>query len=101
MTRSRLLTLALSALAASGISSGAAQAQTTGGPAATEPAVMVPAATAPAPLPRTIAPSLLYGAGPPTDGLDTKPPQSPSATGGKTRQQARGAAKTSGSGTTN
>ena len=92
------MTLALSALVVSGIWSGAAQAQTTGGPA-------------------TIAPSSLYGAGPPTEGLDSHPyreremhkahaagdksPQSASAAGGKARQQARGAAKTSGSGTTN
>lgn len=113
MTRSTVSTLALSALVVSGISSGAAQAQTTGGPAATEPGMMVPAA-----LPPTIVPSSLYGAGPPTDGLDSHPyrereemhkasaggaksPQSASAAGGKPRQQARGAAKTSGSGTTN
>jgi len=116
MTRSMVLTLALSALVVSGISSGAAQAQTTGAPSATEPAVMVPAA-APAPPPGTIAPSSLYGAGPPTDGLDSHPyreremhkahaaggksPQSASAGGGKARQQARGTAKTGGSGTTN
>jgi hypothetical protein len=117
MTRSTVLTLALSALVASGIASGAAQAQTTGGPAATEPAVMVPAAAVPTPLPPTIAPSSLFGAGPPTDGLDSHPyreremhkahaagdksPQSASGAGGKPRQQARGATKTSGSGTTN
>jgi hypothetical protein len=116
MARSTVSTLALAALAVSCISSGAAQAQTTGGPAATEPGMMVPAA-ATAPLPGTIAPSSLYGAGPPTDGLDSHPyreremhkarvagdksAQPASAAGGKARQQARGAAKTSGSGTTN
>jgi len=91
------MTPALSALVVSGIWSGPGQAQTNGGSAAT------------APLPRTIAPSSVYGAGPPTDGLDSHPyreremrksPQSASAAGGKTRQQARGAAKTGGSGTT-
>jgi hypothetical protein len=124
MTRSMISTLALSALVASGISCGAAQAQTTGGPTvtapaptATEPAPMAPTpVAAPAPLPRTIAPSVLYGAGPPIDGLDShpyreremrntrtagnKPPQSASTAGGKTQQPARGGAKSSKASTT-
>jgi hypothetical protein len=105
MTRSTVLTLALSALVASGISSGAAQAQPVAAPAE-------------APATGTIAPSMLYGAGPPTGGLDSdpyrearqtrktpdagnKPPQSASAAGGKTRQPARGGAKAKGSSTVN
>ena len=57
MMRSVALMVALSALAVSGISSGHAQAP-----------------VAPAGQPSgTIAPSSLYGAGPPTDGLDSNP----------------------------
>jgi hypothetical protein len=105
MTRSTVLTLALSALVASGISSGAAQAQPVAAPAEAS-------ATG------TIAPSMLYGAGPPIGGLDSNPygearqmrktpdagngpPQSASTAGGKTRQPARGGAKTKGSSTLN
>ena len=115
MTRSMISTLAFSALVASGISSGAAQAQTTGGPTVTEPTVMVPA---PAAAPATIAPSMLYGAGPPTDGLDSNPyrkarqmhkmpaagdmpPQSASTAGARTHQPARGGAKPGGPSTLN
>jgi hypothetical protein len=106
MIRSATRTLALSALVATGISGGAAQAQTVGGPTVTNPAAT-----------GTIAPSMLYGAGPPTGGLDSdpyrnapkihktratgdKPSQSASAAGGKTRQPARGA-KAKGSSTLN
>jgi hypothetical protein len=112
MTRSTVLTLALSALVASGISS-AAQAQVTGAPTDTDPSMVVAA-----PATGTIAPSTLYGAGPPTDGLDKnpyrearqsrktpaagdKPPQSASTAGAKTRQPARSGTKPSGSSTLN
>ena len=94
MMRSVALMLALSALAMSGISSGHAQAP-----------------LAPAGQPSgTIAPSSLYGAGPPTDGLDSNPYRHAQqmrkksvAESGKARQSARGGSstKTSAPGTTN
>ena len=93
MTRSVALMVALSALAVSAISSGHAQAP-----------------LAPAGQPSgTIAPSSLYGAGPPTDGLDSNPYRHAQqmrkksvAESGKARQSARGSiSKTTAPGTTN
>jgi hypothetical protein len=92
MTRSVALMVALSALAVSGISSGHAQAPLGGVPPS-----------------GTIAPSSLYGAGPPVDGLDHNPYRDAQqmrkksvAESGKARQSARGGGtKTSAPGTTN
>jgi hypothetical protein len=115
MMKSTGWTLALSACLASGVLIGTSQVQFAGAPAAAQVAGAAPmegtAATtgdsAEHRVPGLIAPSGLYGAGPPIDGLDSHPyrearlvHKAPRAAGRAT-QSARSTTKASGSGTSN
>jgi hypothetical protein len=108
MTKSVALMVAFSALVVSGISNGHAQAPLAGTPNIVQSVVTVGVTPPAVPPSGTIAPSLLYGAGPPIDGLDSNPyrdaPQlrkKSVADSGKARQSARGTTKASAPGTAN